>query len=79
MSDSRAPERRTTEETRPVDEGLPILAPSGASPALASSPHRQLDHAHHAYESNPAPWWVALLWIVFLVGGAAYLVVNLMR
>ena len=62
---------------RVQDDGLPILAPSGASPALASDPTRALDHAHHAYEANPAPWWVALMWIVFLIGGAAYLVVNL--
>ena len=59
--------------------GLPILAPPGASPALASDPQRELDHAHHSYEANPAPWWVALMWLGFLVGGAAYLVVNLMR
>ena len=79
MSDSRATERRMSEEPAPLDDGLPILAPPGASPALASSPYRELDHAHHVYESNPAPWWVALLWIGFLVGGAVYLVVNLMR
>jgi len=63
----------------PRRDGLPILAPPGASPALASNPTRELDHSHHAYEANPAPWWIALLWLVFLVGGAAYLVVNLMR
>ena len=28
---------------------------------------------------NPAPWWVAIMWLVFLVSGAAYLIVNLMR
>jgi hypothetical protein len=60
-------------------DGPPILAPPGASPALASQPTRELDHAYHAYESNPAPWWLALLWLGFLIGGAAYLVVNLMR
>ena len=79
MSDARANERRPTDESSPVDDGLPILAAPGASPALASSPYRELDHAHHVYESNPAPWWVALLWVCFLVGGAVYLVVNLMR
>ena len=79
MSEPSTAERRTTEEPRPTADGLPILAPPGASPALASSPYRELDHAHHVYESNPAPWWVALLWIGFLVGGAVYLVVNLMR
>jgi hypothetical protein len=55
------------------------MAPPGASPALASDPLRELDHSHHAYESNPAPWWMAIVWLVFLVGGATYLVVNLMR
>lgn len=59
--------------------GLPIMAPPGASPALASDPLRELDHSHHAYEANPAPWWMAIVWITFLVGGAVYLVVNLMR
>jgi hypothetical protein len=57
----------------------PILAPPGASPALASDPFRELDPAHQVYEANPAPWWVAAMWITFLVGGAAYLVVNLIR
>ena len=57
----------------------PILAPPGASPALASNPFRELDPAHQVYEANPAPWWVAAMWIAFLVGGAAYLVVNLSR
>jgi hypothetical protein len=79
MSDARGAERPASDDPRPIDDGLPMLAPPGASPALASSPFRELDHAHHAYESNPAPWWVALLWIGFLMGGAAYLVVNLMR
>jgi hypothetical protein len=59
--------------------GLPILAPPGASPALASDPLRELDHSHHAYEANPAPWWMAIVWLTYLVGGAVYLVVNLMR
>jgi hypothetical protein len=57
----------------------PIVAPPGGSPALASRPDRELDQGWHAYEANPAPWWIAALWIVFLVGGAAYLVVNLME
>ena len=59
--------------------GLPVLAPPGASPALASQPGRELDHGYHAYEANPAPWWLALLWLAYLIGGATYLVVNLMR
>jgi hypothetical protein len=72
-------EPKHADPTAALDEGLPIVAPPGASPALASSPYRELDPVHHAYEANPAPWWVALMWIVYLVGGATYLVVNLMR
>jgi hypothetical protein len=60
----------------PVD---PIVAPPGGSPALASRPDRELDPRWHAYEANPAPWWIAAMWIAFLVGGAAYLVVSLME
>jgi len=57
----------------------PILAPPGESPALASDPTQELDERYHAYESNPAPWWMAVVWIAFLVGGALYLVRNLIR
>ncbi|HXJ36861.1 MAG TPA: hypothetical protein VMS22_22725 [Candidatus Eisenbacteria bacterium] len=57
----------------------PILAPPGASPAIASRPDTELDHRHHTYEANPAPWWMAIVWIVFLIGGAVYLVVNLIE
>ena len=57
----------------------PIVAPPGASAAEASRPDQALDERFHIYESNPAPWWVAILWLVFLVSGAAYLIVNLMR
>lgn len=57
----------------------PIVAPPGASAALASRPDQELDHRHHAYEANPAPWWIGAMWIVFLVGGAVYLVLNLSR
>jgi hypothetical protein len=57
----------------------PILAPSGSSPAQASRPDTPLDDRYHIYESNPAPWWIALLWLAFLVCGAAYLIVNLLE
>lgn len=57
----------------------PIVAPAGASAAEASRPDQPLDERFHIYESNPAPWWVALMWLIFLVSGAAYLIVNLMR
>ena len=61
-----------------VDEPAAITAPRGASPARASQPQGELDHTFHAYEENPAPWWLALLWVGYLVGGAVYLVRNLM-
>lgn len=57
----------------------PIVAPAGASAAEASRPDQALDERFHIYESNPAPWWVALMWLIFLVSGAAYLIINLMR
>ena len=79
MADPRHAEVVETSAEDDAGRGLPIVAPPGASPAVASSPYRELDPIHHAYEANPAPWWIALMWIVFLVGGATYLVVNLMR
>jgi hypothetical protein len=62
-----------------ADDVDPILAPPGASPAIASQPDQELDPAYNTYEANPAPWWIALLWIVFLTGGAVYLVRNLVK
>jgi len=57
----------------------PIVAPAGASAAEASHPDNELDASYQVYEPNPAPWWVALLWVVFLLSGTAYLVVNLSK
>jgi hypothetical protein len=57
----------------------PILAPGGASPAESSRPETPLEDRFHIYESNPAPWWMALVWLAFLLGGAAYLVINLIE
>jgi hypothetical protein len=58
----------------------PVVAPSGASPALASRPDRPLEEArYHTYESHPAPWWVALLWAAFFVFGVTYLITNLLE
>jgi hypothetical protein len=37
------------------------------------------DERVHVYESNPAPWWIGLLWVAFLLFGATYLIVNLLR
>lgn len=58
----------------------PILAPPGGPPAAASRPDSGLgDERVHVYESNPAPWWIGLLWVAFLLFGATYLIVNLLR
>ena len=57
----------------------PIVAPTSASPAQASRPETALEERFHIYESNPAPWWIAALWLLFLIGGAAYLIVNLLN
>jgi hypothetical protein len=56
----------------------PVLAPPGDSPARASRPDQELDHRFNIYEHNPAPWWVALVWLGFFCFGAAYLIVNLL-
>jgi hypothetical protein len=60
----------------PRDRG-PILAPSNASPAESSRPDTPLEGKYHIYESNPVPWWIALLWISFLIFGITYLILNL--
>ena len=57
----------------------PILAPSGASAAQASQPETQLDEEYHIYESNPAPWWIAVLWLSFFIFGVTYLILNLLK
>jgi hypothetical protein len=62
-----------------ADDLGPVMAPRGDSPAVASQPTQELDPRHQTYESHPVPWWVAVLWLAFLVGGATYLVVNLSR
>jgi len=56
----------------------PIIVAPGESAAAASRPEQVLDEEYHIYESNPAPWWVGLLWVAFLVFGAAYLIINLL-
>ena len=63
----------------PEEHRTPIIAPSGASAAEASRPETQLDEAYHIYESNPAPWWIAVLWLSFFIFGATYLIVNLLQ
>ena len=57
----------------------PVLAPLGASAAEASHPETQLDERYHIYESNPAPWWIGLLWVAYLIFGVVYLIVNLIE
>jgi hypothetical protein len=65
-----------SEDKRPPG---PVVAPSGASAAEASQPDAPLEEQYHIYESNPVPWWIALLWAVYLIFGVTYLVVNLLR
>jgi len=58
----------------------PIVAVPGESPAAASRPDQPLeDERWHIYESNPAPWWIGLLWLAFFVFAVVYLIVNLAR
>lgn len=57
----------------------PVLAPPGASAAEASRPETQLDERYHIYESNPAPWWIGVLWASYLIFGVIYLIVNLLE
>ena len=62
-----------------ADDGAPVVAPRGTSPAAASDPTRPIEDGWHIYESNPVPWWVALVWLAFLVFGVAYLIRNLIE
>ncbi len=66
------------EETRPPAD-KPILTAMGSSPAQASRPDTPLDEGYHIYESNPVPWWIALVWLSFLIFGVTYLIVNLIE
>jgi len=62
----------------PPGAAAPIVAPAGESPAAASRPDTALDERWHGYEANPAPWWIALVWLAFFAFGVAYLVRNLL-
>lgn len=66
-----------SEPTAPPPGTTPILAPAGESPAAASRPETTLDERWHVYEANPAPWWVALVWLAFFAFGVTYLVGSL--
>jgi hypothetical protein len=60
--------------------GEPVLAARGQSPAAASRPDPPGDEGRwHVYESNPAPWWVAVMWAAFFLFGVAYLIRNLIE
>jgi len=66
-------------DERPVAPG-PIIAPGDASAAEACRPDTPLeDGRYHIYESNPAPWWIALIWAAFFIFGVTYLIVNLLQ
>ena len=62
-----------------MSETTPITAPPGGSPALASQPDTPLDERYHIYDANPAPWWVAAIWLAFFVFAFCYLIVNLLQ
>ena len=55
------------EHEAPVtDPRGPLLAVAGDAAATANKPDSGLDGGRfHIYESNPAPWWVGLVWIAF--------------
>jgi hypothetical protein len=77
---STEPASPAAAEPAPVVARGPILAPPGGPPAAANRPESGLDDERvHVYESNPAPWWIGLLWVSFFLFGAIYLVVNLLR
>jgi hypothetical protein len=56
----------------------PVLAGPGESPATASRPDVTLDDRHLVYDTNPVPWWLALVWLGFFVFGLVYLLTSLL-
>lgn len=63
-----------------MPDSTPIMAPSGGSPALASQPDTPLEcDRYHIYDANPAPWWIATLWMTFLIFAFSYLIVNILQ
>ena len=85
MSAQRAPEHGRGDPLTPLPHASnlpvasgPLLAPSGASAALASRPDEPLDGTHyHIYEGRPAPWWIAAIWVGFFIFAVSYLITNL--
>lgn len=75
MAEQRPPE--PTQGKSGTPPAGPILAPPGSSPSDASRPEQRLDGRFHIYESNPVPWWIALIWLSFFVFAVTYLIVNL--
>ena len=62
-----------------ADADGPVVAPRGDSPARASQPETPLDGRWHIYDSNPVPWWMAVLWLTFFVFAVTYLIRNLLE
>jgi hypothetical protein len=79
---TQAPGRRPPETAggeAPLRVG-PIVAPPSGSAAEASRPDVVLeDGRFHIYDANPAPWWVAVLWLAFFVFAVTYLLTNLIE
>jgi hypothetical protein len=40
---------------------------------------KQPSENYHTYESNPVPWWIALLWAGYFLFSVTYLVVNIIN
>ena len=36
------------------------------------------EETYHIYESNPVPWWIAILWVAFFIFAVIYLFQNLL-
>jgi hypothetical protein len=80
MSAEAMPDPAALAERAARDARGPIVAAPGSPPASANRPESGLDDPRpHVYESNPAPWWIGLLWLGFFAFGAAYLIINLIR
>jgi len=36
------------------------------------------EETYHIYESNPVPWWIAILWLAYFIFAVVYLFQNLL-
>lgn len=43
---------------------------------MPSSPSPEQDLQHHTYVGNVIPWYVRLMWLVFWIFAAAYVIRN---